>query len=750
MLLRMPGGMNLLRRLRSYRFYKRVGGIKSSEDIFTHIYHKNRWGNGESLSGSGSTIQYTENIRKEIPQLINKLGVHRLLDAPCGDYNWFRLIPRNEGVFYIGGDIVKSLILRNQETFGNANTRFMELDITGDPLPGADLWMCRDALLHFSFRDIFRTVDNFLRSDIKYFLASSHTEWAQNTDIPTGSFRLLNLELPPFNFCKPTACIDDWIEGHPVRKLCLWEKQTLHDCLASNKGLSRMGKHPIPVTVVSRAGEVERRSPTRHKSSHLLPTRRVGDRRSTLTMRLGILTSHPIQYQAPWFRALAKVVDLEVFFAHRQSAAEQGKAGFGVAFEWDVDLLSGYRHRFLKNVSSKPGVGHFFGCDTPEIAEIIRGRGPQDYGPRTADQGTTSVQKSVVSSQGSVVSGPVFDAFVVTGWHLKSYWQAVRACRRTGVPVLVRGDSQLLTPRSLLKRWAKELVHRVLLRQFDGFLTVGQRNREYLAHYGVLAEKIFFTPHFVDNEWFRGKAEIARKQKAEIRKEWGANDEDNGTTGPQDYRQTLVVLFVGKFITKKRPLDLLRALRTLNSQPSTFNFLAVFVGSGELEGTLRAEAEALKVRTHFAGFKNQSELPRYYAAADVLVLPSDGGETWGLVVNEAMACGLPAVVSDAVGCAPDLIEEGRTGFAFPVGDCEQLASRLASLAEMKSHGHDLAAALTEKMRVYSVNNAVEGTIRAVTVLSGNKDAPHLVPFPSDAEKSVQRRGRSTDVFGGSF
>lgn len=199
MLLRLPGGMNLLRLVRSYRFYKRVGGIKIPKDIFTHIYERNRWGDGESLSGTGSTIQYTENIRREIPQLVNRLGVHRLLDAPCGDYNWFRLIPRDSGFFYIGGDIVKPLILKNEETFGNANTRFMELDITSDPLPIADLWMCRDALLHFSFEDIFRTIDNFLHSDIRHFLASSHTECTQNTDIPTGSFRLLNLELPPFN-----------------------------------------------------------------------------------------------------------------------------------------------------------------------------------------------------------------------------------------------------------------------------------------------------------------------------------------------------------------------------------------------------------------------------------------------------------------------------------------------------------------------------------------------------------------------
>jgi glycosyltransferase involved in cell wall biosynthesis len=230
-----------------------------------------------------------------------------------------------------------------------------------------------------------------------------------------------------------------------------------------------------------------------------------------------------------------------------------------------------------------------------------------------------------------------------------------------------------------------------------------------------------------------------------------------------------VALFVGKFIPKKRPLDLLRALSTLNSQPSTINYSAVFVGSGELGCQLRdashvvfdAEANSslsasiplahpmgegsrvrasesgeragvrcssqpstinpqlsppARPRAAFAGFKNQSELPACYAAADVLILPSDGGETWGLVVNEAMACGLPAIVSDAVGCAPDLINEGKTGFTFPLGDVAALTEKLAAFARMKRAGHDFAPALAEKMRRYSVEAAVRGTVEAVKKL----------------------------------
>jgi glycosyltransferase involved in cell wall biosynthesis len=414
-------------------------------------------------------------------------------------------------------------------------------------------------------------------------------------------------------------------------------------------------------------------------------------------MRLGILTSHPIQYQAPWFRALAKEVDLEVFFAHRPDASQQG-VGFGRAFSWDVDLLSGYQHRFLENVARQPSSNRFFGCDTPEIKDIIQESRTSDHGRRTTKR---------------------FDALIVSGWNLKSYWQAVRACRHVKIPVLVRGDSQLLTPRSRLIRVAKAIAYPLLLRQFDGFLAVGQRNRDYLEHYGARPAKIFFVRHFVDNHWFKAKADVGRRQKAEIRKRWGMSD------------TSFIALFVGKFQAIKRPGDLLKALgvfrqadngenkRDASPQPiladNNINVrhpAVVFVGAGEMESELRELAQRENVHIHFAGFKNQSELPACYAAADVLVLPSES-ETWGLVVNEAMACGLPAIVSNAVGCAPDLIDEGTTGFTYPVGDTAALAQSLAALAKMQSAGHDFGPALAEKTRAYGLQNAVAGTLLAV-------------------------------------
>jgi hypothetical protein len=163
------------------------------------------------------------------------LGIRTILDAPCGDYGWFRQIARDLDVTYIGGDIVGELIATHQLEFGSARTRFEVIDITSDMLPTVDLWLCRDCLFHFSNADTFSTMDNFLRSEIPLLLTTTHPECEQNTDIPTGSFRLLNLEIPPFSFPEPIERMDDWIEGHPVRQLALWDRASIARALVSGE-----------------------------------------------------------------------------------------------------------------------------------------------------------------------------------------------------------------------------------------------------------------------------------------------------------------------------------------------------------------------------------------------------------------------------------------------------------------------------------------------------------------------------------
>ncbi len=234
----LPGGNRLLdacfRSLDRYRM-ARDGEEEHRKKVFQGLFDTNKWGSPESVSGGGSEMASTENIRKEIPRLVAKLGVQTFLDAPCGDYNWFRTIQWSQPLAsYIGGDIVPALIERTQALYGNDRTKFIPLDIVHDALPAADLWLCRHCLIHLSNRDILLVVDNFLKSDIRYLLTTTNSTCTENKDIPTGWWRTLNLQRPPFNFCPPLEMIEDWIAGYPVGHLALWDRETLKKCMASN------------------------------------------------------------------------------------------------------------------------------------------------------------------------------------------------------------------------------------------------------------------------------------------------------------------------------------------------------------------------------------------------------------------------------------------------------------------------------------------------------------------------------------
>lgn len=388
-----------------------------------------------------------------------------------------------------------------------------------------------------------------------------------------------------------------------------------------------------------------------------------------MSYRLGILSTHPIQYYSPWYRALTAEPDLDltVYYAYRQTAHGQGQAGFGVAFDWDVPVLDGYRHEFLDNVARRPNVFDFWGCDTPAIRERIASGG--------------------------------FDAFLVHGWYNHSFWQAMRACWRTRTPLMVRGDSQLATPRSWWRRCLKQVLYRRFIPRFDAYLVVGQRAREYYRAYGALPERMFDAPHFVDNDYFARRAEAARPHRDEIRRRWGLGAD------------AFVCLFAGKFIPKKRPLDFVQALALSNHR--TLGVQGLMVGDGPLRSDVERCAADERSPVRLVGFRNQSSIAEAYVAADVLLLPSDGGETWGLVVNEAMATGLPAVVSDQVGCAPDLVLDGQTGMTYPCGDIRRLAAIIEGAANERARWQQCGAAARQHVAAFSVEAAVKGTLAAL-------------------------------------
>ena len=386
-------------------------------------------------------------------------------------------------------------------------------------------------------------------------------------------------------------------------------------------------------------------------------------------MRLTIVASHPVQYQAPLFRELARRCDLHVLFSHKATASDQAAAGFNVAFEWDVDLTSGFDHSFMMNVARNPGLEEFAGCDTPMVGDALSRLGP--------------------------------DAVVLMGWHLKCYWQAILACRRAGYPIMVRGDSHLETPRSRLKRTGKALIYPLALRAFDAALYVGEQSRRYWVHYRYPTERMFFSPHCVDSDWFAARA--TPEERARVRRERGIGGDAK------------VVLFAGKLVPFKRPLDVIDAASRCRLAGMPVEVM--IAGSGDLDPEIRRQAGDAGVPLHMLGFCNQSEMPAAYAAADVLILPSNGGETWGLVANEALACGKPIIVSDECGCAADLAADGQAGKVFRCGDMPELARTLwDTLADPPTPG-----AIIEKSSRYGVGVAAAGIIDAVRVIAAT---PH--------------------------
>lgn len=383
--------------------------------------------------------------------------------------------------------------------------------------------------------------------------------------------------------------------------------------------------------------------------------------------QVGLLATHPIQYYAPWYRALARAVDLQVFYCHRQTPEQQGEAGFGLAFDWDVPLLDGYRHRFLVNRARRPNASSVLGCDSPEIGQIIR----QER----------------------------FDAFIVHGWAIRSYWQAMVACWQSGTPVLVRGDSQRWSSGAAVWRLAKYPLYRLFIPRFDAYLIVGDRARQYLLNYGANPRRMFFVPHAVDNDFFSSRADSLRPERRNLQAALGV---------PCD---ATVFLFVGKFIAKKRPEDFARAVaKAAGSQPRVWGLM---VGDGPLRAVLKSMAKADGWPVRFPGFLNQTELPQAYAASDALVLPSSYAETWGLVVNEAMASGLPAIVSDQVGCGPDLVRPSETGEVYAYRAVDELAAVMVRLAADPSRLASLGANARRCVQRYSVDQAVRGTLEAI-------------------------------------
>jgi glycosyltransferase involved in cell wall biosynthesis len=353
-------------------------------------------------------------------------------------------------------------------------------------------------------------------------------------------------------------------------------------------------------------------------------------------MRLAYFVSHPIQYQAPLLRLIASDpdIDLKVFFYSDFSLHAHQDPGFGKAIKWDIPLIEDYDCQFLDCWGSK--------CYNDVLHQPV----------------AKDILKQLRIGK--------FDAVWVHGWSWLCSLQAIVAANKLGIPVLLRGETNGLTePANLLKKSVKASFLRWLFKKVDRFLYVGSLNRSFYEQYGIADEKLFPFPYSVDNSYFQQKVIAAKPNREALRQ---SLELEAGRP---------IVLYAAKLIDVKRPQDLLAAYRLLspngNDEPEPY---LLFVGDGSLRSQLEASAQATGWNSiRFLGFQNQSEIPAMYDLCDVFILPSRF-EPWGLAINEVMNAGKAVVVSDQVGCAPDLVIKGENGQIFPVGDVAVLAESI--------------------------------------------------------------------------
>jgi glycosyltransferase involved in cell wall biosynthesis len=383
-------------------------------------------------------------------------------------------------------------------------------------------------------------------------------------------------------------------------------------------------------------------------------------------MKLAIVSTHPIQYYAPVFRTLAayNALDLRVFFTWSQAAdSALFDHGFGAEVKWDIPLLDGYAHQFVRNVADRAGSHHFRGIRNPTLVDEIEAWRP--------------------------------DAILVYGWNSHSHLQALRHFKGR-IPVLFRGDSTLLDE----SVWWRTLLRRGFLRwlysHVDVAIAVGSNNRDYFTWCGIPSRRIAFAPHSVDTVRFAADAANQESRAQEWRVRLGIHP------------NAVVFLFAGKLQSKKSPGLLLDAFRSL--KPGSH---LIFVGNGEVEGELKAQV-AGSDSVHFLPFQNQSLMPLVYRLGNVFVLPSQGpGETWGLALNEAMATGRAIIASSKVGGARDLIQIGTNGWIFESGDRHALERALgqaadcglAGLAAMGNAAHALSARWSTEESARAIRDA---------------------------------------------
>lgn len=359
-------------------------------------------------------------------------------------------------------------------------------------------------------------------------------------------------------------------------------------------------------------------------------------------MKLAIITTHPIQYYAPIFKSLneRQQISINVYYTWGEKALDKYDPGFGKKVTWDIPLLDGYPYEWVLNTSAEPGTHHFKGIVNPHLTEQISAWQP--------------------------------DAVLFFGWAYHGHLKAIKYFTNK-VPVFFRGDSTLLDETGGMKSILKTIYLRWVYKHIDHAFYVGSNNKKYFKKYGLKEDQLSFAPHAIDNDRF---AQDRSFDAHLFRENLGIGNDK------------MLILFAGKLENKKSPQLLLNAFLSLNNP----NVHLLFVGNGILENNLKASA-GKRQNIHFMDFQNQLAMPAIYQAADLFCLPSQGpGETWGLAVNEAMACGKAVLVSDKVGCAVDLVKEDHNGAIFKSAQLDDLIIQLKKLinskGKLQEYGHN--------------------------------------------------------------
>jgi glycosyltransferase involved in cell wall biosynthesis len=349
--------------------------------------------------------------------------------------------------------------------------------------------------------------------------------------------------------------------------------------------------------------------------------------------RLAIVASHVIQYQDPFFRALAAEpeIDLTVFYCSRAGAEVYRDADMQTSLRWDIELLQGYRHVFLRNFGRGDGYARLINPGV--IAAIARGN---------------------------------FDAVLFfLGWGTITSLLGIAACRVTDTPFFLYGDSSFPPPENTWRARMRAVFIRGVFALANGFMVSGVLNAAYYRHYGGDPRRFFLLPWAIDNERFANASRFEPGERDAMRERFGIAPEQ------------VAFVFSAKLVARKDPMTLLRAVARMRHRDRA---VVVFLGHGELREQLEAFAREHRLNVRFAGFVNQAELPKHYAMCDVFVLPSTY-EPRGAVINEAMACGLPVIVTNRCGSIGDIVQERDNAFVYPAGDADALARALDALMD---------------------------------------------------------------------